>query len=94
VDGFIVPDGVGAVFVESEKRGESEIVESSDTDVNTTLYYVTPPLPGSASEVEERRALTRLPIFAIFHGITHELGVPPSFTGSLSTLISRSYQFL
>jgi len=85
LDGIIVPEGAGAPFVESEKQGENEIVQSSDVDVdvNAIMYYVTPSPPGSAGEVEDRRALTRLPIFAIFHGISHELGVPPSFTGFL-----------
>jgi len=77
LDGFIVPEGA---VVESEKREESDFVEFSAADATTDLYYVTPPLPGSAGEVE-RHALTRLPIFAIFHGIAHERGVPPSFTG-------------
>jgi hypothetical protein len=50
------------------------------------MYCVNAPLPGSTGPAE-RHALTRLPIFAIFHGIAHERGVPPSFTG---TLIVRS----
>ena len=81
LDGFIVHEGSGTVFVESEKREESEIAEVSAIDSNTTMYYVNPPLPDSAGEAE-RHALTRLPIFAIFHGIAHERGVPPSFTGA------------
>jgi KUP system potassium uptake protein len=82
LDGFIVPEGA---VVESEKREESEFVQFSAADVTTNLYYITPPLPGSAGEVE-RHALTRLPIFAIFHGIAHERGVPPSFTGTPTPL--------
>jgi KUP system potassium uptake protein len=51
---------------------------------NRTLYFVTPPLPGAigVSTDEERRVLSRLPILAIFHGISHERGVPPSFTST------------
>ena len=70
------------MFIESEKREESEITPVSVIDANTTMYYVNPPLPGSGGEAE-RHALSRLPIFAIFHGIAHERGVPPSFTGTL-----------
>ncbi|KAI0291239.1 potassium transporter [Multifurca ochricompacta] len=77
----------GAIFVESEKREEkreeSAVNQVSGFDMNTTLYYVTPPPPGSQGELEERHALARLPIFAVFHGIAHERGVPPSFTGFL-----------
>ncbi|KAI9460347.1 potassium transporter [Russula earlei] len=82
LDGFIVSDGARNVFEESEKRGEIEVVQQLDVDINaTTLYYLEPRLSDSAGEVEEHRALTRLPILAIFHGIAHERGVPPSFIG-------------
>lgn len=81
LDGFIVSDEPGFM---SEKREETEIVQHSQIDVDSTWYYVAP-LADSAGEVEERRALVRLPIFAIFHGIAHQHGVPPSFTGT-STL--------
>jgi hypothetical protein len=81
-----VPEGSGTVFVESEKHEEKEIEQVAASDANTTMYYVNAPLPGSTGPAE-RHALTRLPIFAIFHGIAHERGVPPSFTG---TLIVRS----
>lgn len=70
----------------SEKRGERDIVQPSDE--NTNFYYVMPSLSGTSSEVEERRALSRLPILTVYHGITYQLGVPPSFTGSSSTLYS------
>jgi len=80
LDGFIVSKGAGHMFEESEKRYETEIVQHSE-DSNSTLYYVSPPALDSAGEVEEHRALTRLPIFAIFHGIAPEHGIPPSFTG-------------
>jgi hypothetical protein len=76
-----VPEGQ---FLESEKHGERENVQPSDADENTTLYYVVSSLSGSANEVEERRALSRLPILTVYHGITYQLGVPPSFTGSSS----------
>jgi hypothetical protein len=85
LDGFIVSDGAGPEFEESEKREETEVVQVATVDVNTSLYYVNSPLPGSAGEVK-RNALTRLPIFAIFHGMSHERGVPPSFTGPLTSL--------
>ena len=80
LDGFIVPEGAGTMFKETEKRDENEVVQQSALDANTTFYYVTP-LSGTAGEVEEHRVLTRLPIFVIFHGMTHERGVPPSFIG-------------
>jgi KUP system potassium uptake protein len=80
LDGFIVPEDAGSKPGESNEHDESEIVQLSALDANTNLYYVNPPLPGSAGEAEHN-ALTRLPIFAIFHGISHERGVPPSFTG-------------
>jgi KUP system potassium uptake protein len=73
------------MFREPEKRDENEVVQHSDLDMNTTFYYVVP-LSGSAGDVEEHRALTRLPIFVIFHGMSHERGVPPSFTGSSTPL--------
>jgi hypothetical protein len=81
VDGLIVPEGEFP-----EKHGEREIVQPSDE--NTTLYYVMSSLSGSSSEVEERRALSRLSILTVYHGITYQQGVPPSFTGSSSTLYS------
>ena len=89
LDGFIVPEDAGSKPGESNEHNESEIVQLSALDANTNLYYVNPPLPGSAGEAEHN-ALSRLPIFAIFHGISHERGVPPSFTGSsaLSFLLS------
>jgi len=90
LDGFIVSEGAGHMFEESEKRDETEVVQHSEVDSNPTLYYVTPCVPDSAGEVEERRALTRLPIFAIFHGIAHERGVPPSFTGVSTSFCSPS----
>ncbi|KAF8476540.1 potassium transporter [Russula ochroleuca] len=78
LDGFIVPEGAGSMFKELEKRDEVEVVQQSALDENTTFYYVTP-LSGVAGELEEHRVLTRLPIFVIFHGMSHERGVPPSF---------------
>jgi hypothetical protein len=84
LDGFIVSDGPGLMSKEPEKREETEIVQHSQIGVESTWYYVAP-LADSAGEVEERRTLVRLPIFAIFHGIAHQHGVPPSFTGT-STL--------
>jgi KUP system potassium uptake protein len=87
LDAFIVTEGAGSVFKQSEKIGENEVVQHSTLDENTTFYYVSH-LSGSASEVEEHRALTRLPIFVIFHGMAHERGVPPSFTGSSTCLVS------
>jgi hypothetical protein len=87
LDGFIVPEGAGSMFKEPEKRDEIEVVQHPALDENTTFYYVMP-LSGSAGEVEEHRALTRLPIFVIFHGMAHERGVPPSFTGSSTSLYS------
>jgi hypothetical protein len=69
------------MFAESEKNEENEITQVSAINANTTMYYVNSPRPDSAGEAE-RHALTRLPIFAIFHGIAHEHGVPPSFTGA------------
>ena len=83
-----MPEGAGAPFLEPEKQGEDEIV---DADVDPTLYFVTPSPPGSAGDVVDRRALTRLPILAIFHDISHELGVPPSFTGPSNYFCSRPY---
>jgi KUP system potassium uptake protein len=80
LDAFIVPEGAGSVFKPSEKNDENEVVQHSTLDDNTTFYYVSH-YSGSTSEVEEYRALTRLPTFVIFHGIAHERGVPPSFTG-------------
>lgn len=87
LEGFIVPEGAGAIFSESEKREDGEFVElqeQNDGD-NRTLYFVTPQLPDakSAGELEERRVLSRLPLLAIFHGVSHERGVPPSFTSFL-----------
>ena len=82
LDGFIVPEGAESMVVESEKHEDTQIVvQPSDADGKKTLYIVTH-FPGTAGEVEERRALTRLPIFVVFHGIAHERGVPPSFTGT------------
>jgi KUP system potassium uptake protein len=88
LDAFIVPEGAGSVFKQSEKIDENEVVQHSNLDENTAFYYVPHP-SGSASEVEEHRALTRLPTFVIFHGIAHERGVPPSFTGSSTCPVSR-----
>jgi KUP system potassium uptake protein len=91
LDAFIVPEGAGSVFKQSEKFDENEVqaVQHSTLDENTTFYYVSHP-SDSSSEVEEHRALTRLPILVIFHGIAHERGVPPSFTGSLTCLVSSA----
>ncbi|KAH9014764.1 potassium transporter [Lactarius pseudohatsudake] len=89
LEGFIVPEGAGAAFGESEKHEGGEFVvvqEQDDSDnINKTLYFVTPSLPdvNGVGEKEERRALSRLPLLAIFHGVSHERGVPPSFTGFL-----------
>ncbi|KAI9452283.1 potassium transporter [Lactarius psammicola] len=89
IEGFIVPDGAGAIFGESEKREDGEFValqEQDDSDNSSrTLYFVTPPLPDAkgAGEGGGRRVLSRLPLLAIFHGVSHERGVPPSFTGFL-----------
>ncbi|KAF8267918.1 potassium transporter [Lactarius quietus] len=89
IEGFIVPDGAGAIFGESEKREDGEVVELQEQDdgnnCNRTLYFVTPSFPEAmgAGAGEERRVLSRLPILAIFHGISHERGVPPSFTSFL-----------
>jgi len=80
LDGFIVPEGAGHMFEESEMRNETEMVQYAEVDSNSILYYVSPPGLDSVGEVEERRALTRLPIFAIFHGIAPKYGIPPSFT--------------
>ncbi|KAH9996962.1 potassium transporter [Russula compacta] len=78
LDGFIVPEGAESMVVESEKHEDTQIiVQPSDVEGKKTLYFVTH-FPG---EVEERRVLTRLPTFVIFHGIAPERGVPPSFTG-------------
>jgi hypothetical protein len=87
LEGFIMPDGAGAIFSESEKREDGEFVtvqERNASDDNKTLYFVTPPLPDeqSAGVVEKRRVLSRLPLLAIFHGVSHERGVPPSFSGT------------
>lgn len=86
LEGFIVPDGAGAIFGEAEKKAEGEFAVqelNNDGDNNKTLYFITPPLPVPKGdvEVEERRVLSRLPLLAIFHGVSHERGVPPSFTG-------------
>ncbi|KAH9066020.1 potassium transporter [Lactarius deliciosus] len=89
LEGFIVPEGASAAFGESEKFEGGEFVavqEQDDSDnTNKTLYFVTPSLPdvNGVGEKEERRALSRLPLLAIFHGVSHERGVPPSFTGFL-----------
>ena len=89
-----MPEGAGAIFGEPEKREDGEVIalqeeqDDCDTCNNRTLYFVTPPLPEEgmgASTSEERRALSRLPILAIFHGISHERGVPPSFTSKSRT---------
>lgn len=88
IEGFIVPEGAGAIFSELEKPEDGEFValqERNDGDnCNRTLYFITPPLPEAkgASSGEERRVLSRLPILAIFHGVSHERGVPPSFTST------------
>ena len=96
LEGFIVPDGTAAILSESEKA-EGEFVavqeQNDDGDNNKALYFVTPTLPNAKSEVvvEERRVLSRLPLLAIFHGVSHERGVPPSFTGTHAhALPSRS----
>jgi KUP system potassium uptake protein len=88
LDAFIVPEGANSLFKQSEKNDENEIVQHSTLDENTTFYYVSH-FSGSESEVEEHRALTRLPILVVFHGIAHERGVPPSFTGSSICLVTR-----
>jgi len=81
-----VPEGTSAILGESEKREDGEFVtveEQDDGDnSNRTLYFITPPLPDAKGESEERRVLSRLPLLAIFHGVSHERGVPPSFTGT------------
>jgi hypothetical protein len=87
LEGFIVPDGTAAILSESEKQGAGEFVtvqEENEGDNNKALYFVTPTLPVAIGEVEveERRVLSRLPLLAIFHGVSHERGVPPSFTGT------------
>jgi hypothetical protein len=89
LDAFIVPEGAGSMFKQSEKIDENGVTQHSTLDENTTFYYVSHPL-GSASEVEEHRTLTRLPILVIFHGIAHEHGVPPSFTSSSTCLVSSA----
>jgi KUP system potassium uptake protein len=88
LEGFIMPEGAGAAFGESEKREDGEFVtvqERNIGDDNKTLYFVTPPLPNEkgVGASEERRVLSRLPLLAIFHGVSHERGVPPSFSGFL-----------
>ncbi|KAH8984779.1 potassium transporter [Lactarius hatsudake] len=91
LEGFIVPEGASAAFGDSEKFEGGEFVavqEQDDTgsdNTNKTLYFVTPSLPdvNGVGAKEERRALSRLPLLAIFHGVSHERGVPPSFTGFL-----------
>ncbi|KAI9452350.1 potassium transporter [Lactarius psammicola] len=89
LEGFIVPEDAGAIFGESEKREDGGFVAVEEQDngdnSNRTLYFVTPPIPDAkgVGETEERRVLSRLPLFAIFHGVSHERGVPPSFTGFL-----------
>jgi len=90
IEGFIVPDGAaGAIFAESEKGEGGEFVavqeQQNDGDNNRALYFVTPPLQNekAPSVIRERRVLSRLPLLAIFHGISHEHGVPPSFSGFL-----------
>jgi hypothetical protein len=85
LDGFIVPEGAGSMFKELEKLDETVVVQQSTPDVETTFYYVTP-LSGVAGELEEHHVLTRLPIFVIFHGMSHEHGVPPSFVGTSTSL--------
>jgi hypothetical protein len=87
LDAFIVPEAAGSVLKQSEKPDETELVQHSTVDENTTFYYVSH-LSGSANEVEEQRVLARLPILVVFHGIAHEHGVPPSFTGSSTSLVS------
>ena len=87
LDAFIVPEGGGSELKQSEKNDESEIVQHSALDENATFYYVSH-FSDPASEVEEHRALTRLPILVVFHGIAHERGVPPSFTGASNCLVS------
>lgn len=88
LEGFIVPDGTAAILGEPEKHEGGEFLavqeEENDGDNNKTLYFVTPKLPAASGEieVEERRTLSRLPLLAIFHGVSHERGVPPSFTGT------------
>jgi hypothetical protein len=69
------------------EAGAGEFVtvqEQNEGDNNKALYFVTPTLPVAIGEVEveERRVLSRLPLLAIFHGVSHERGVPPSFTGT------------
>ncbi|KAH9055386.1 potassium transporter [Lactarius vividus] len=88
LEGFIVPEGAGAIFGDSEKREEGEFValqEQDDGDrCNKTLYFVTPPLPDAkGAEGEERHVIARLNLLAVFHGVSHERGVPPSFTSFL-----------
>jgi KUP system potassium uptake protein len=94
LEGFIMPHGAGAVFGgESEKREDGEIVTVEELSVggdnSKALYFVTPPLPDvdekgtGTGMVERRHVLARLPVLAIFHGVEHEHGVPPSFSGFL-----------
>ncbi|KAF8266790.1 potassium transporter [Lactarius quietus] len=88
LEGFIVPDGTAAILGESEKHDEGEfaaVEEHNHGDNSKALYFVTPTLPVVKGEdgVEERRVLSRLPLLAIYHGVSHERGVPPSFTGFL-----------
>jgi len=90
LEGFIVPDAAAAILGESEKHEVGEYVtvqeQQDDGDNTKTLYFVTPTFPDAKAEVEEveeRRILSRLPLLAIFHGVSHERGVPPSFTGFL-----------
>lgn len=83
-----MPDGVGLGFGESVKPedGEFVTVEELNPGDNKNLYFVTPPLPVTNEKgtgvVEQRRVLSRLPVLAIFHGVSHEHGVPTSFSGT------------
>ena len=93
LEGFIVPDAAAAILGESEKHEVGEYVtvqeQQDDGDNTKTLYFVTPTFPDAKAEVEEveeRRILSRLPLLAIFHGVSHERGVPPSFTGTHESL--------
>ncbi|KAI0264210.1 potassium transporter [Gloeopeniophorella convolvens] len=80
LDGFIVSEKAGAavpviVSDSTSDSGDAETLSFPDIDSDATYYCIA----GAAND--ERRELGRLPVLAVFHGVAHERGMPPTFLG-------------
>lgn len=77
-------------IVDDEAIVEHEVeTEESDT---ATLYCLPTDAPnGDEKNVEGRRELGRVPLFAIFHRMANEKGVPHSFTRMSAPLLVKGF---